>query len=157
MIQCHKNHVKLRLVGSIFLFSLCFSFSGFSLHMLCLNLGVAAWAPVLPRLGLGSSASAPASASKKMPWLHHWLTHILIVQLLVYTGSLFCCCLQFTKLNVVIQLAGGQVILCIDDIFPSDVELVSDSACIMWCDIMSESNCERRSWIEHVQQLLTRF
>ena len=65
MIQCHKNHVKLRLVGSIFLFSLCFCFSGFSLHMLCLNLGVAAWAPVLPRLGLGSSASAPASASKK--------------------------------------------------------------------------------------------
>jgi len=85
MIQCHKNHVKLRLVGSIFLFSLCFCFSGFSLHMLCLNLGVAAWAPVLPRLSLGSSASAPGSASKKCldyitGWHTFWLCSFLCIQ-----------------------------------------------------------------------------
>jgi len=63
---------------------------------------------------------------------------------------------QFTKLRVVIQSAGGQVVLCNNDICPSDVELLSDSACIMWCDVLSESNSGRQSWIQHIQQLLAK-
>ena len=73
----------------------------------------------------------------------------------LYMCSLFCC-LQFAKLHVVIESAGGQVVLCCDDTFPSDSELVSDNVCVMWCDILSESDHRRHNWIQHVLQLLAR-
>lgn len=62
---------------------------------------------------------------------------------------LLCCCLQFTKLRDVIQSAGGQVVLCNDEVVPTATEFLSDGACVMWC----ETNAATHSWI---QQLLAR-
>ena len=98
--QDHKSHVWLRPAGSTFLFSSHFCFSGLSFRLSCLGLRVTAsalpWSPSalprpwgrclgpgltlpcsqlsLPRPRLSSSASAPASNSKKCldQWLHHW-------------------------------------------------------------------------------------
>ena len=67
------------------------------------------------------------------------------------------CCVQFNKLRVVIQSAGGEAILCNNDGGASDAALLSDRACIMWSDVLHESDPARRSWIQRIQQLLTRF
>lgn len=67
------------------------------------------------------------------------------------------CCLQLTKLRVVIQSAGGEVVLCDNDSVASDAELISDSACMMWSDVLQELDPGRHSWIQHIQLLLARF
>jgi len=84
----------------------------------------------------------------------HTHTYWLFVS---FAYSLFCCCVQFSKLRFVIQSAGGEVILCNSDTVPSDGELLSDSACIMGCDVSSESKSGICSWIHRIQQLLKRF
>ena len=71
--------------------------------------------------------------------------------------GLLCCCLQFTKLHFVVQSAGGEAILCNYDSAPSDGDLLSDSACIVWYDVSPESNPGRHVWVHHIQQLMTRF
>jgi len=67
------------------------------------------------------------------------------------------CFVQFSKLHVVIQLAGGQAVLCNNNTVPSDAELISDTACIMWCDASQESNNLMCSWIQRIQKLLKRY
>ena len=66
-------------------------------------------------------------------------------------------CVQFAKLRVVIQSAGGEAVMCDDDRPPSDDDLLADNACIMCSDVSQNSNPRNHSWIKHIQQLLIRF
>ena len=67
--------------------------------------------------------------------------------------------MQYAKLHVVIESAGGEVILCNSDITRSvsDAKLLADTACIMWADISQDSDPATRSWFQRIQQLLARY
>jgi len=100
-------------------------------------------------------AYAPPEYGPLLPLSFTYDLHVLIY--LALLCGLLCCCLQFTKLRFVIESAGGEVALCNSDSVIRDTDLVSDSACIVWCDVLPESNTGRQTCIQHIQQLLTRF
>lgn len=68
-------------------------------------------------------------------------------------------CVQYVKLRVVIESAGGEAVLCNGDhaLNVSDAQLLADTACIMWSDLSLDSDPARRSWFQRIQQLLARF
>jgi len=63
---------------------------------------------------------------------------------------------QLTKLRAVIELAGGEVVSCNNDSLLSDTEVIAEHACIIWSDVLPELDPKKYTWIQHVQQLLTR-